>query len=95
MDSDKLYKWTKENEDNNIVFKEDRLKESQVLEGEQTQKKVADADPGLLDKEDQKSLTEDKRPDVFDHLSPTLEVFSRKESLLREGRYTFLSVAPS
>lgn len=91
MDSDKLYKWTKENEDNNIVFKENRLKESQVLEGEQTQKKVADADPGLLDKEDQKSLTEDKRPDVFDHLSPTLEVFSRKESLLREGRYTFLS----
>lgn len=91
MDSDKLYKWTKENEDNNIVFKENRLKESQVLEGEQTQKKVADADPGLLDKEDQKSLTEDKRPDVFDHLSPTLEVFSRKESLLRGGRYTFLS----
>ena len=91
MDSDKLYKWTKENEDNNIVFKENRLKESQILEGEQTQKKVADADPGLLDKEDQKSLTEDKRPDVFDHLSPTLEVFSRKESLLREGRYTFLS----
>ena len=90
MDSDKLYKWTKENEDNNIVFKENRLKESQVLEGEQTQKKVADADPGLLDKEDQKSL-EDKRPDVFDHLSPTLEVFSRKESLLRGGRYTFLS----
>ena len=91
MDSNKLYKWTKENEDNNIVFKENRLKESQVLEGEQTQKKVADADPGLLDKEDQKSLTEDKRPDVFDHLSPTLEVFSRKESLLRGGRYTFLS----
>ena len=91
MDSNKLYKRTKENEDNNIVFKENRLKESQVLEGEQTQKKVADADPGLLDKEDQKSLTEDKRPDVFDHLSPTLEVFSRKESLLREGRYTFLS----
>ncbi len=91
MDSDRLYKWTKGNEDNNIVFKENRLKESQVLEGEQTQKKVADADPGLLDKEDQKSLTEDKRPDVFDHLSPTLEVFSRKESLLREGRYTFLS----
>ena len=91
MDSNKLYKWTKENEDNNIVFKENRLKESQVLEGEQTQKKVADADPGLLDKEDQKSLTEDKRPDVFDHLSPTLEVFSRKESLLRGGKYTFLS----
>ena len=96
MDTHKLYGWEKKQEDNNIIIQDNEIKQEQDQLSAQQQKQLLDTGKEAFDSKEagadvQNDIIMDKRPEVFDHMPPTVEVFSRKQELVRSGKYVFLS----
>ena len=99
MDTQKLYNWNKQQNDMNINVLEDPVekKEAQELNDALIQNKQMDEIGKNIFESDQikdvsgdDSVIVDKREDIAVHLPPTAGIFSQKQSLIREGKYTFL-----
>ncbi len=89
METHMLYSWKTKEEEKQKGLQEEEQKQQFVQDNlfEQNQKQVIE----IGAEEKNKDLTKDKRPEVFDNAPPTIEVFSKKQSLLRTGKYCFLS----
>ncbi len=93
MDSHKLYSWKTKQEDKNII--QNDIKQAQDQLDAQKHKQIIDMNLEANEHKeagaDGQNLIMDKRPEVFDNIPPTVEVFSRKQELVRSGKYVFLS----
>ncbi len=98
MDGQKLYSWDEENkqkqqQDMNINVLEDpqeileaknmldTMNQQDLLNQQDEQNKQVQADPALMD----------KREELEENMPPSLSAFSKKQSLIRSAKYTFLT----
>lgn len=96
MDTQKLYSWTRQQQNMDIGVIVDEMEKKQAQDMLDKQQMNA-PEMEFLDKTLQKSdepvapVIMDRRANVPAHMPPTIDIFSQKQSLVRMANYTFYS----
>lgn len=97
MDTQKLYSWAKQDMNIGVLDDENEIKQAKDMNAALQVQQVDDIGMNMLGNEHVQSddsleapIT-DQREKVAANMPPAMDVFSRKQSLVRSGNYTFLS----